>query len=146
MGGIARYEDDHYQQVSHETGPVPGNPWILCTLWLAEWYIARARSAAELSRPLELLRWAVSRGLPSGVLPEQVHPYDGRPLSVSPLTWSHAQFVHATLRYLDRLHALDLCPSCGMPTYRRAESSLIRAHAGARGVQGGPLAAFGDAP
>lgn len=146
VGGIARYEDDHYQQVSRDTGPVPGNPWILCTLWLAEWYVARARSAGDLARPLELLRWAAGKALPSGVLPEQVHPYDGSPLSVSPLTWSHAQFVHATLRYLDRLHDLGICPACGVPTYRRAESSLIRAEAASPGTGGGPLAALGERP
>jgi glucoamylase len=136
VGGMARYENDNYQRVSPDTGEVAGNPWIICTLWLAEWSVTRAQSAGDLVRPLELLRWAVGKALPSGVLPEQVHPYDGRPLSVSPLTWSHAQFVHATLRYLDRLHALDLCPSCGMPTYRRAESDLMRSQAAALGILG----------
>jgi len=125
-GGIARYENDYYHQVSADTGRIPGNPWILCTLWLADWYIARARSAADFARPLELLTWAAARALPSGVLPEQVDPRDGSPLSVSPLTWSHSQFVHTTLKYLDRLHALDLCPECGLPTFRRQESHLIR--------------------
>lgn len=140
VGGLARYENDYYQQVSRDTGPVPGNPWIICTLWLAEWYLLRAKSEADFARPLELLRWAVARALPSGVLPEQVHPYDGSPLSVSPLTWSHAQFVHAVLRYLDQLHALDLCPNCGQPRYRRQESNLIRAQAAALGIGGDPLA------
>ncbi|HLJ61955.1 MAG TPA: glycoside hydrolase family 15 protein [bacterium] len=146
VGGIARYEDDYYQQVSKDTGPVPGNPWILCTLWVAEWHIARAKSAADLTRPLEIIRWAASRALPSGVLPEQIHPYDGTPLSVSPLTWSHAAFVHAVLRYLDQLHALDLCPTCGMPRYRREESHLIRARAAALGIRGDPLAASTELP
>lgn len=141
IGGLARYENDNYHQVSKDIGPVPGNPWIICTLWLAEWYIHRARSEADLARPLELLRWAVNRALPSGVLAEQVHPDDGSPLSVSPLTWSHAQFVHAVLQYLDRLHALDLCPNCGQPAYRRQESNLIRAQAASLGVRGDPLAA-----
>ncbi len=137
IGGLARYEGDRYYHVSDDTSPVPGNPWILCTLWLAEWYTARARSAADLARPLEILRWAASKALPSGVLPEQVHPYDGSPLSVSPLTWSHAEFVHATLQYLDRLHALDVCPSCGTPRFRRQESPLIRPQIPAPGPAGG---------
>jgi GH15 family glucan-1,4-alpha-glucosidase len=38
----------------------------------------------------------------SGVLAEQVHPYSNEPLSVSPLTWSHATFVTCVLEYLDR--------------------------------------------
>jgi GH15 family glucan-1,4-alpha-glucosidase len=41
VGGLARYENDPYQQVSQETARVPGNPWLICTLWLAEWEIAR---------------------------------------------------------------------------------------------------------
>jgi len=49
--------------------------------------------------------WATERALPSGVLPEQVDPYDGRPLSVAPLTWSHAAFVLATHRVADRLNS-----------------------------------------
>ncbi len=126
VGGLARFENDAYHQVSRDTGPVPGNPWVICTLWLAEWYALRARSAPDLERPQEILRWAAAKALPSGVLPEQVHPYDGSPLSVSPLTWSHAQFVHATMGYLDRLHALDLCPTCGRPRFRRHESHLIQ--------------------
>ncbi len=141
IGGLARYENDPYHQVSQDTGAVPGNPWILCTLWLAEWHTMRAKSGADLARSLELIRWAVARALPSGVLPEQVHPYDGTPLSVSPLTWSQGQFVHAVLRYLDRLHGLDLCQSCGQPTYRRQESNLIRAQVAALGIRGDALAA-----
>ena len=39
--------------------------------------------------------------LPSGVLAEQVNPYTNEPLSVSPLTWSHAAFVTAVLEYLE---------------------------------------------
>ncbi|HXX39101.1 MAG TPA: glycoside hydrolase family 15 protein [bacterium] len=138
VGGIARYEDDYYQQISKETGPVPGNPWILCTLWLAEWYVARAKSIEHLAHPLELIRWAASRALPSGVMPEQVHPHDGTPLSVSPLTWSHASFAHAVLCYLDCLYALDVCPTCGSPKYRRVESRIIGARAASPAPPGEP--------
>jgi len=43
-----------------------------------------------------------SRALPSGIMSEQVHPYTGEPLSVSPLTWSHAAFVSAVQHYARR--------------------------------------------
>ena len=33
---------------------------------------------------------------------EQLHPYTGEPLSVSPLTWSHATYVRAVREYIDR--------------------------------------------
>jgi GH15 family glucan-1,4-alpha-glucosidase len=99
VGGIARYENDNYFQVSQDVASVPGNPWFVSTLWLAEWYIATAATLDDLERPLALLRWCASKALPSGVLAEQVHPYTGEPLSVSPLTWSHAAFVSAVQHY-----------------------------------------------
>jgi GH15 family glucan-1,4-alpha-glucosidase len=99
IGGIARYENDYYFQVSQDVTNVPGNPWFVSTLWLAEWYIATAATLDDLERPLALLRWCASKALPSGVLAEQVHPYTGEPLSVSPLTWSHAAFVSAVQHY-----------------------------------------------
>ena len=49
----------------------------------------------------------VSKALPSGVLPEQVDPYTGAPLSVSPLTWSHAGFLDAVQRYARKAEAMD---------------------------------------
>jgi len=102
VGGIARYENDYYFQVTQDTANVPGNPWFVCTLWLAEWYIATARSMDDLERPRALLEWCRSKALPSGILAEQVHPYTGEPLSVSPLTWSHAAFVSAVQRFARR--------------------------------------------
>ncbi len=103
VGGIARYEDDAYHRISEETARVPGNPWLICTLWLAEHTIARATTVAELQSALDLVRWAQSKALPSLVLPEQIDPYDGQPLSVAPLTWSHAQVVSVLRGYLDTL-------------------------------------------
>lgn len=101
VGGMARYEDDYYHQVSRDLTRVPGNPWFICTLWLADWYGARAQTAKDLVRARELLEWVAAHALPSGVLAEQVHPFTGIPLSVSPLTWSHAAFVESVNQYLD---------------------------------------------
>ncbi len=100
IGGVARYENDRYHQVSQDADNVPGNPWFICTLWLAEWYAVAARTTDDLKRSMALLQWAVDRALPSGVLAEQVHPISGAPLSVSPLTWSHAAFVSTVEAYL----------------------------------------------
>jgi len=52
------------------------------------------------------VRWARSKATPSLILPEQIDPYDGQPLSVAPLTWSHAQVVSVVHAYLDALHKL----------------------------------------
>ena len=104
VGGIARYENDYYHQVSKDLANVAGNPWILCTLSLALWYAQRARSESDLQKAVDILLWGVQRAMPSGVLPEQVDPYSGKPLSVAPLTWSHASFVLAVHAVADRLN------------------------------------------
>ena len=41
-------------------------------------------------------------GLKSGVLAEQVDPYTDAPLSVSPLTWSHAEVLITIHDYVER--------------------------------------------
>jgi len=92
-GGIARYTDDYYFRVEPDTTNVPGNPWFLCTLWLAQWYIATAKSEPDLKPAREMIDWAVRHQMPGGLLSEQLDPHTGAPLSVSPLTWSHAEFI-----------------------------------------------------
>jgi GH15 family glucan-1,4-alpha-glucosidase len=116
VGGIARYEGDRYHQVADNIKDVPGNPWFICTLWLAQWYIAKSNDLQELQKAIPILEWVASGALPSGVLAEQVHPFTNQPLSVSPLTWSHAAFATTVLEYLNRLKKIDICPSCGNPT------------------------------
>jgi GH15 family glucan-1,4-alpha-glucosidase len=110
-GGIARYEGDGYHRISDESGRVPGNPWIICTLWLAEHAVARAGSVAELQSALDLVRWARSKASSSLVLPEQIDPYDGQALSVAPLTWSHAQVVSVVRAYADAMRSLRVAES-----------------------------------
>jgi len=104
IGGLARYEDDYYFRIAAagDVRQVPGNPWIICTLWLAEWMIATAKTAIELEAALDLMEWAAVCALPTGILPEQINPVTYEPLSVAPLTWSHAQFLTTVLNYLDR--------------------------------------------
>ncbi|MGE5698802.1 MAG: glycoside hydrolase family 15 protein [Deltaproteobacteria bacterium] len=113
VGGMSRYENDIYHQASGDIERVPGNPWFVCTLWMAQWHVALAKNRADLEPALDILKWAAARALPSGVLAEQVHPYTNAPLSVSPLTWSHAAFVTAFLEYADRQAGLSACPACG---------------------------------
>lgn len=107
IGGFARYEHDYYHQVeSNDVDRVPGNPWIICTLWQAQYLIARARTMPELRRTLPMLEWSVQRAELSGVLAEQFHPYTGKPISVSPLTWSHATFVIACVEYVRKFEQI----------------------------------------
>jgi oligosaccharide amylase len=118
IGGMARYENDAYMRVTDETEKVPGNPWFICTLWLADYRIAAARTLEDLERAVEILEWVVARTLPSGVLAEQVDPLTGAPVSVSPLTWSHSTVVATVIGYLRKLEALLECESCGRPLFR----------------------------
>ncbi len=104
--GCARYKGDRYHRPSDSTAGIPGNPWFISTLWLGEYYIARAKSLQELHKAIPYLEWCVKNSLPSGVLAEQVHPVNGSPLSVSPLTWGHSSFVWAVLQYTDKFNSL----------------------------------------
>lgn len=106
IGGIARYENDYYHQVTQDIARVPGNPWFICTLWYAEWLIAVAQTTDDLKEAEELMQWTIRHALPSGVMAEQVHPFTGAPMSVSPLTWSHASYIKVTQEYLSKLKQL----------------------------------------
>jgi len=110
VGGIARYEDDQYYRI---TESVPGNPWFVTTLWLAQYHIANSRTKQDLEKAMAIMEWVSDHALPSGVLAEQVNPLDNSPLSVSPLTWSHATFVAAVQEYLNKLVEIERCPACG---------------------------------
>ncbi|HEU5314582.1 MAG TPA: glycoside hydrolase family 15 protein [Chloroflexota bacterium] len=96
VGGIARHGEDYYHHVSGNYAHYQGNTWFVSTLWLADWHSA-VGERAEARRWLE---WCADHALPSGVLAEQLHPDTGAPLSVAPLTWSHAAFVASVERYL----------------------------------------------
>ena len=106
VGGLARYENDYYHQVSQDIKRVPGNPWFISTLWLAQWYIAKATVPEDLKEPYRLIEWTANRTLDSGVMAEQVHPFSNEPLSVSPLTWSHATYVAAIHQYNNKAREL----------------------------------------
>ncbi|MFO0655599.1 MAG: glycoside hydrolase family 15 protein [Polyangia bacterium] len=120
VGGIARYRGDYYHQVSSDFDKVPGNPWFICTLWQADHLIAKAQNQAELESALPILTWVANHKLRSGVLAEQVHPHTGAPLSVSPLTWSHATYVSTVQAYLEKREQLGLRGV--MPPFRKLKA------------------------
>ncbi len=106
VGGVARYTNDYYHQKSQDIATIPGNPWFVPTLWLALWLIEVAGELPELHSALNLLEWCVEHSSEAGMMAEQVDPYSGTPLSVSPLTWSHSTYVLAVQRYLRRYRQL----------------------------------------
>jgi GH15 family glucan-1,4-alpha-glucosidase len=106
VGGIARYENDWYYQVSQDIANVPGNPWFICTMWYGQWLVSQARTLEDLGRARDILDWVAGAALPSGVLSEQLDPYSKAQLSVSPLTWSHATVVSLVHEYVRKRAAL----------------------------------------
>lgn len=103
--GIARFEDDNYYRVLPDS---PGNPWIVTTLWLVQYLIARAKSEQDFKEVVNWFNWVADRALPSGILSEQVNPATGDQISAAPLAWSHAEFVIAIINYLKRLSELGI--------------------------------------
>lgn len=89
-GGSPRYEHDTY----FASDPAfLGNPWFVTTLWMAQYYLA----VDEIEKAEHYIRWTMQHALPSGVLSEQVNPSTGEPVSVTPLVWSHAEFVNTVI-------------------------------------------------
>lgn len=86
-----------------ESDSVTGNTWFICSLWLAEFYIARAKSADELEQARKIIESTAGLAMPSGVLAEQIEPISGQAASVSPLTWSHSTYVATVLSFSKKL-------------------------------------------
>lgn len=107
--GIARYEGDTFHKRGDNT---PGNPWFITTLWLAQYYIARAKEEKDVSIAKEWMDWTVDNAIASGVLSEQLDPYTGEQISAAPLAWSHAEFVITVVKYLEKMEEFGLCKKC----------------------------------
>lgn len=118
VGGFARYEYDSYYQID---SALPGNPWFITTLWLAEYYLNLAQTKEELQPAIEIFEWVAAHALETGVLSEQLHPHTGKPISVAPLTWSHAGLVIAINKYLEKLDHLGVCKMCNPPKFKPRE-------------------------
>jgi oligosaccharide amylase len=96
-----RYERDNYYTMQDAGSP---NPWVITTLWVAQYLIMKAKKVKDLERPYKILEWTCSHATKGGVLPEQMHPHTGEHLSTAPLIWSHAEFVITVDDYI-RKHA-----------------------------------------
>ncbi|MBI3035777.1 glycoside hydrolase family 15 protein [Candidatus Woesearchaeota archaeon] len=101
VGGLARYENDLYHKASDDKS-IAGNPWFVCTAWLGKYYTAKAKTRKELKEALEIINWIMRNALSTGVMPEQINPYTAEPLSVSPLTWSHSEFIDLVVNYAEK--------------------------------------------
>ena len=109
VGGIARYENDRYYRVANT---IPGNPWFITSLWLAQYYIAKAKDVKDFEVVKKWINWVVEYSLPSGILSEQLDTYTGEQISAAPLTWSQAEYVITIIKYLDKLESMGICIKC----------------------------------
>lgn len=90
IGGVPRYEHDDYFLADHTK---LGNPWMITTLWLAQYYLANNRR----DEALELIDWVIARASSSGMLAEQVDPNTVMGTGVSPLVWSHSTLAQTLM-------------------------------------------------
>ena len=107
IGGLCRYTNDYYHINQDPTEEVPGNPWIITTLWGMQWRIAIAQSLQELENVKETFNWVLGHATRTGILAEQMDAHTGEPLSVAPLTWSHATYVETILLFLEKQRELQ---------------------------------------
>lgn len=97
--GIVRYTDDWYH--GHM------NIWPICTLWMAQWYIRKAKNPADLERPKRIIEIIASLASDTHLLAEQYDSKTLEPKSVTPLIWSHAVFILAVHDYLRKIETLN---------------------------------------
>lgn len=79
-GGYLRYIGDDY---------IGGNAWIVCSLWLALYYIEKN----DVDRATELFNWATNHADYLSFLPEQIDKNSDDTIWVRQLSWSHAMYI-----------------------------------------------------
>ncbi len=102
--GYVRYEADNYYRMQDADTP---NPWVITTLWMAQYHIMKAKKITDLEEAYAILEWTCSHATKSGVLAEQMHPHTREHLSTAPLTWSHAEFVITVDEYIKKHQELS---------------------------------------
>lgn len=112
-GGLARYENDPVDSVGTDLADVPGNPWIMPTLWMGLHALRVARRVQDLDPTRTIFLWCAARAGRTGLLAEQLHPYGGETKGAAPSMQAHAWFVWAVLDYVERMRDLSRCERCG---------------------------------
>ena len=85
---------------------------MITSLWHIQYLIESLKKESDLPDLVARFTWFVEHALPSGVMPEQLDPYTGEPLSATPLVWSHAEYVTTIIKYLEKLEDLGICKAC----------------------------------
>lgn len=87
---LPRYEHDDYHR---EPNSGLGNPWFITTLWAAQY----ANETGDHELYAQVMEWLHSQVDGTQMFAEQLNPVDMSPLSVSPLVWSHAEYMTTQL-------------------------------------------------
>ena len=111
--GVARYQDDGYYRTDRK---ITGNPWIICTLWLADYLIQKDGADDDLQEAIKIISLAAQRALPSGVLPEQVQP-------------AHRRTSIGGAAYLEPRHVSHYHAGIDAPAGPTTDLSNLRGHA-----------------
>lgn len=85
-GGVIRYRGDDYMKTSPH---VTANPWHVCTLWLGRHYL----NTGDRDGAIKMLDWSLEHTPSNGIMSEQIDPETSEPRGVSPLVWSHAEYL-----------------------------------------------------
>lgn len=93
--GLPRYENDDYRRSSPG---ITGNHWFITSFWLAQYYI----DSGEKQKAIDILDWAKSHSLSTGVMGEQLDPTTNRLVSPAPLTWTHAEYIATLLDLISK--------------------------------------------
>lgn len=96
--GLPRFEGDEYRRSSPG---ITGNYWFVTSFWLAQYYI----DLGETAKAMEILDWAKSHALSTGVMAEQIDPITNEMISPAPLTWTHAEYVSTLLDLISEVDA-----------------------------------------
>jgi len=125
VGGLARFQGD-VSMYSADSVPqdIPGDPCVYTTLWMAENQIARAQTVEEIKQAIPVLEWAVSNAGRTGFFSDILRPFPISEKRVRPSIESHAEFVIAVIRYLEKLENLHRCEKCGQPVYQTRDSEV----------------------
>lgn len=91
---LPRYENDDYHRTA-DSGL--GNPWFIASLWLAQY----AQETGDTELRDRIVNWVTEETDESLMLSEQLNPITSEPLSVSPLVWSHAEYMATLLDQID---------------------------------------------
>ena len=88
-GGYQRFENDHYMK---------GNPWVIATLWMANYYI----ETEEYKKAKECFNFVLRSSGKHGLLAEQINNEKMQPAWIIGLGWSHAMFIIVLQKLIEK--------------------------------------------